>query len=114
MPEETLPQTVPNQQLAADAFPDPAATGLRWEPASAAHLETWAALIARTAAVEHPSWFEKPGDLVHILESTTNEARIHTLIGLDTEGVARAYGRITKNPEGDKAAGMGCVDPEWQ
>ncbi|MCX8455306.1 GNAT family N-acetyltransferase [Paenarthrobacter ureafaciens] len=114
MPEETPPQTVPNQQLAADAFPDPAATGLRWEPASAAHLETWAALIARTAAVEHPSWFEKPGDLVHILESTTNEARTHTLIGLDTEGVARAYGRITKNPEGDKAAGMGCVDPEWQ
>jgi ribosomal protein S18 acetylase RimI-like enzyme len=97
-----------------DALPDPDATGLRWEPASAAHLDTWAALIARTAAVEHPSWFEKPGDLVHVLESTTNDARTHTLIGLDSDGTARAYGRITKNPEGDKASAMGCVDPEWQ
>ena len=28
--------------------------------------------------------------------------------------MARAYGRITKNRDGDKADGFGCVDPGWQ
>ncbi|MFK0002590.1 GNAT family N-acetyltransferase [Paenarthrobacter sp. NPDC090522] len=97
-----------------DDLPTAEATGLRWQAATVDQLHNWAALIARTAAVEHPAWFEKSGDLVHILESTTNDARTNTLLGLDGDGVARAYGRIIKNPDGDKATGMGCVDPGWQ
>lgn len=89
-------------------------TGLQWRPATTADLDNWAELIARTAAVEHPVWFEKRGDLVHVLESTKNDPRTNTLLGFDADGVARAYGRITKNPGGDKALGMGCVDPDWQ
>lgn len=94
--------------------PDASQTGLQWRPATTADLDNWAELIARTAAVEHPVWFEKRADLVHVLESTKNDPRTNTLVGLDRDGVARAYGRITKNPEGDKAIGMGCVDPDWQ
>ncbi|BCW44557.1 GNAT family N-acetyltransferase [Arthrobacter sp. StoSoilB5] len=94
--------------------PDASRTGLQWRPATTGDLDNWAELIARTAAVEHPVWFEKRGDLVHVLESTKNDPRTNTLLGFDAGGVARAYGRITKNPEGDKATGMGCVDPDWQ
>lgn len=99
---------------ASQAMPDVLATGLQWRPATMEDLDNWAGLIARTAAVERPVWYEKPGDLVHILESTKNPPETSTLLGLDTGGVARAYGRISKNPTGDKATGMACVDPEWQ
>ncbi|MFW0771570.1 GNAT family N-acetyltransferase [Paenarthrobacter nitroguajacolicus] len=95
-------------------MPDAVATGLNWRPATLEDLDNWAGLIARTAAVEHPVWYEKRGDLVHILESTKNPAETSTLLGLDSDGVPRAYGRIAKNPGGDKATGMACVDPEWQ
>ncbi|NWL12281.1 GNAT family N-acetyltransferase [Paenarthrobacter nitroguajacolicus] len=101
-------------ETARQVMPDTVATGLSWRPATMEDLGNWAGLIARTAAVEHPVWYEKRGDLVHILESTKNPAETSTLLGVDSDGVARAYGRIAKNPEGDKATGMACVDPEWQ
>ncbi|BCW40173.1 putative acetyltransferase, GNAT [Arthrobacter sp. StoSoilB3] len=99
---------------ASHAMPDPEVTGLQWRPASMADLDGWAGLIARTAAVEQPVWYEKRGDLVHILESSKNPPQANTLLGMDAKGVPRAYGRIAKNPGGDKATGMACVDPEWQ
>lgn len=95
-------------------MPDLPATGLQWRPATPGDLDNWADLIARTAAVEHPVWYEKRGDLVHILESSKNPPHTSTLLGMDADGVARAYGRIAKNPDGDKASGLACVDPEWQ
>lgn len=95
----------------ARASLDPALT---WQPAGTADLTDWAALIARTAAVEHPVWFERRDDLVQILASKKNPAAANSILGRDAEGVPRAYGRITKNPDGDKASGFGCVDPGWQ
>ncbi|UXM93405.1 GNAT family N-acetyltransferase [Paenarthrobacter sp. JL.01a] len=95
-------------------LPDEGTTGLRWRPATTEDLDGWAGLIARTAAVEHPVWYEKRADLVHILESTKNPPQTNTLLGIDATGVPRAYGRIAKNPDGDKATGMACVDPQWQ
>ncbi|WGM22328.1 GNAT family N-acetyltransferase [Paenarthrobacter sp. OM7] len=99
---------------ASPAVPNADITGLQWRPATMEDLDNWAALVARTAAVEHPVWYEKRGDLAHILESSKNPPQTSTLLGLDADGAARAYGRISKNPEGDKATGGACVDPEWQ
>ncbi|WP_018772404.1 GNAT family N-acetyltransferase [Arthrobacter sp. 131MFCol6.1] len=87
---------------------------LSWRPAERHDLDAWAGLIARTAAVEQPVWFERQADLEQILESKNNPVAANTIIGFDPEGVARAYGRITKNRDGDKANGSGCVDPQWQ
>ena len=87
---------------------------LSWRPAERRDLDAWAGLIARTAAVEQPVWFERRADLEQILESKNNPVAANTILGFDPEGVARAYGRITKNRDGDKANGSGCVDPEWQ
>ncbi|PRB42921.1 GNAT family N-acetyltransferase [Arthrobacter sp. MYb23] len=101
-------------ETSSQDLPDDIATGLSWRPATMDDLDNWAGLIARTAAAEHPVWYEKRGDLLHVMESTKNPAETSTLLGLDSDGVARAYGRIVKNPEGDKATGMACVDPEWQ
>lgn len=87
---------------------------LRWRPAGTAELDAWAALIARTAAVEQPVWFERRADLEQILAATKNPATENSVLGFDENGVARAYARITKNRDGDKAIGFGCVDPVWQ
>ncbi|MCX6499800.1 MAG: GNAT family N-acetyltransferase [Arthrobacter sp.] len=87
---------------------------LSWRAAGAPDLDGWAALIARTAAVELPVWFERRGDLAQILASRKNPTAANSILGFDAQGVARAYGRITKNPGGAKAIGFGCVDPAWQ
>jgi ribosomal protein S18 acetylase RimI-like enzyme len=86
----------------------------QWRAAGTAELDDWAELIARTAAVEQPVWFERRADLEQVLESKKNPAAENTILGFDAQGVARAYGRITKNPDGEKALGYGCVDPGWQ
>ena len=75
-------------------------TRLQWRPAGTDDLDGWAALIARTADVERPVWFERRADLEQVLESQKNPAAANTILGFDAQGVARAYGRITKNPDG--------------
>jgi len=92
-------------------MPDPR---LVWRAAEHRDLDAWAALIARTAAVEQPVWFERRADLEQIMDSKNNPAAANTILGFDPQGVVRAYGRITKNRDGDKATGSGCVDPAWQ
>lgn len=87
---------------------------LQWRPAAVSDVPAWAALIARTAAAEHPVWHEREADLQQHVESRKNPLATHTVLGLDGGGVIRAYGRISKNPNGDKAHGFGCVDPAWQ
>jgi mycothiol synthase len=74
----------------------------------------WAALIARTAAVEKPVWFEHRPELEQLMASRKNPPEGNTVLGFDPDGVPRAYARITKNADSDKAYGFGCVDPRWQ
>ncbi|MCU1519477.1 MAG: GCN5-related N-acetyltransferase [Pseudarthrobacter sp.] len=87
---------------------------LQWRPATASDVPAWAALIARTAAVETPVWYEREADLEQHVASRKNPPASHTVLGMDGTGVLRAYARISKNPDGDKAHGFGCVDPAWQ
>lgn len=91
-----------------------AEAGLEWRAAAEPDLDAWGALIARTAEVEKPVWFERVADLEQILQSKKNPPVTHTLLALDSQAVPRAYARLTKNREGDKTYGFGCVDPAWQ
>jgi mycothiol synthase len=103
--------------LTADGSPELTAVGfpdLNWRSARPADLDAWAALIARTAAVEEPVWFERRADLEQIMESKNNPVGPNTVVGLDSDGVARAYARLTKNKDGTKAHGFCAVDPQWQ
>lgn len=87
---------------------------LQWRPAAVSDVPAWAALIARTAAIETPVWYEREADLHQHVASHKNPVATHTVLGFDGDGVVRAYARISKNPDGDKAHGFGCVDPAWQ
>lgn len=91
-----------------------AGLGLDWRAAAEPDLDAWAALIGRTAAVEKPVWFERRADLEQILQSRKNHPADNTLLVLDRRAVPRAYARVTKNRDGGKAYGFGCVDPDWQ
>ncbi len=99
-------ERTPRRRATSQPGPPPAVAARRDRD-----LDGWAALIARTAAVEQPVWFERRADLEQVLDSKKNPAAANTILGFDQEGVARAYGRITKNPDGEKAIGYGCVDP---
>jgi ribosomal protein S18 acetylase RimI-like enzyme len=96
-------------ELPAVDFP-----ALRWRSAGPADLDAWAALIARTAAAEQPVWFERRADLEQIMASQNNPVGPNTVLGLDPDGVPRAYARLTKNKDGAKAHGFCAVDPQWQ
>ncbi|MFC9354673.1 GNAT family N-acetyltransferase [Arthrobacter sp. NPDC057013] len=98
-----------HHHAAAVDFPD-----LQWRPVSEGDLDSWAALIARTAAAEQPVWFERRADLEQIMESRNNPVGPNTVLGLDAGGVPRAYARLTKNRDGAKAHGFCAVDPQWQ
>ena len=98
----------------APAGPAPGFPDLHWRPVSEGDLDSWAALIARTAAVEQPVWFERRADLEQIVESKKNPVGQNAVLGFDSEGVSRAYARLTKNQDGDKANGFCAVDPQWQ
>lgn len=87
---------------------------LGWRSPTEADLGGWAALIARTAAVEKPVWFERTAELHQIMESSKNPPASSIVLGFDATGVPRAYARTFKNRDGEKAYGFGCVDPEWQ
>jgi mycothiol synthase len=87
---------------------------LQWRPAAASDVPAWAALIARTAAVEQPVWYEREADLQQHVKSRKNPVATNTVLGLDSGGTVRAYARISRNPGADKAHGLGCVDPAWQ
>ena len=76
---------------------------LRWKSAGEDDVGAWAELIARTAAVERQVWFERRPELEQIMESRKNPPLGNTVLGLDRDGVARAYARITKNPDSGKA-----------
>ncbi|HEY8295253.1 MAG TPA: GNAT family N-acetyltransferase [Micrococcaceae bacterium] len=88
--------------------------GLRFRPITEIDINQWIALIDRIAAAEQPPWHEQRADLEEVFASTKNDPSENTVIGFDGAGTARAWGRITKNPEGPKAAGSGGVDPQWQ
>jgi ribosomal protein S18 acetylase RimI-like enzyme len=96
-------------ELPAVGFPE-----LHWRSAGPVDLDAWAALIARTAAAEQPVWFERRADLEQIMESKNNPVGPNTMLGLDADGVPRAYARLTKNRDGAKAHGFCAVDPQWQ
>lgn len=87
---------------------------LQWRQASASDVPEWAVLIARTAAAERPVWHEREADLQQHAESRKNPLATHAVLGLDGDGVIRAYARLSKNPDAEKAHGFGCVDPAWQ
>ncbi|WP_246657792.1 GNAT family N-acetyltransferase [Arthrobacter yangruifuii] len=94
-------------------FPGPE-TGLRWRSIDSEDVDAWYALIRRMAEADKPGWVEDRRDLEQALETTSGDPGKDTLLGLDKDGTARAYGRIALNPGSETGSGFGGVDPQWR
>ncbi len=92
----------------------PAAANLDFRAITPADIDQWLALIERIAAAENPPWHDQRADLEQVFASRKNDPAVNTVLGLDADGVARAYGRVAKNVGGPKAYAFGGVDPLWQ
>ncbi|WP_394941009.1 GNAT family N-acetyltransferase [Psychromicrobium sp. YIM B11713] len=88
--------------------------GLTFRPITLDDVDEWYALVLRIAEAEKPIWHDQREDLRNVFESSKNDPRFNSVIGFDQTGTARAYGRVTKNREGEKAYLFGGVDPSWQ
>ena len=89
-------------------------TGLRWRAITEEDLDGWLALIRRIAAVDKPGYVEQRADLEHTLSSSSDNPARDTLLGLDRDGIARAYASLVRTEGSDKIHGSGGVDPQWR
>lgn len=88
--------------------------GLAFRPLVPADIDAWYALVKRIFVAEEQPWHETRSDLDTVFASSKNDPRQNTLAGIAEDGTLRAWARVTKNPEGDKAHAMGGVDPQWR
>ncbi|MBP3044315.1 GNAT family N-acetyltransferase [Arthrobacter jiangjiafuii] len=94
-------------------IPGPA-TGLRWRAISAEDVDAWLELVRRIAAVDKPGYVQQRADLEHVLAASSDNPARDTLLGLDRNGVPRAYGYLVRTEGSDKIHGAGGVDPQWR
>ncbi|MHA7305917.1 GNAT family N-acetyltransferase [Arthrobacter sp. TMN-49] len=94
--------------------PVPDVAGLRFRPLAVGDADAWLALVVRIATAEGSPWPEQLSELMEVLESAANPAPENTVVGLDVQGVPRAYGYVSKDPGEDVAIAAGGVDPLWQ
>lgn len=92
----------------------PAADGLEFRPLAAGDVQSWLDLVVRIAEAEGAPWHDQRSDLEEVLESSQDPVAENTLVGLDADGVPRAYGFVSKNPASSYGYAFGGVDPQWQ
>jgi len=82
-----------------------------------ADVDTWFALARRIE--EHDASNERTGraEMVEQFENTALDPTLDSIIGIDDDGVPRAYGWVETNPAArthHQAMLSGGVDPEWR
>lgn len=94
--------------------PFPSVGGLEFRPLAAADIDGWLALVVRIAEFEQAPWHMQRSELAAAVVDGRNPVAENSVAGFDAGGVLRAYGRVEKNPLGEKAYVFGGVDPIWQ
>ncbi|MBP2217307.1 GNAT family N-acetyltransferase [Arthrobacter sp. CAN_C5] len=92
----------------------PTGTPLQWRPITPDDIGQWLELLKRMAEEDKPDWVEERADLEQILESSKTDPVQDTILGLDADGVPRAFGAIQKNHGSTLIHTMGGVDPAWR
>lgn len=87
---------------------------LSWRPISDADIDGWEGLLRRMAVEDKPDWIEQRADLEEVLQASKNNPELDTILGVDGEGIPRAFGRISANPGSNLVHVFGGVDPAWR
>lgn len=92
----------------------PADQQLSWRAITDADIDGWEALLRRMAEEDKPDWIEQRADLEEVLHASKNNPALDTVMGFDTAGIPRAFGRISANAGSSLAHAFGGVDPAWR
>jgi ribosomal protein S18 acetylase RimI-like enzyme len=92
--------------------------GLTWRPITEADLPAWHELVAAIEAADDPAERNTLDDLRdYLLDGSWKDPAADSLIGLDDDGVPRAFGHVEVRP-GDvrsvRAFCWGGVHPRWR
>lgn len=98
--------------------PPPPVAGLRWRPIAPGDLPAWHRLVRAVEDADDPSERYTPEDLHdELLDGSWKDPDRDSILGLDDEGTARAFGHV-ELPPGDRrtirAFCWGGVDPQWR
>lgn len=111
---DSPPPTTPLPTAPRPSAQLPSADGLVFRPLAAADVEAWLELVVRIAAFEKAPWHAQRSELEAAFADAVNPVVEDSVAAVDADGVLRAFGRVVKNPGGDKAYVLGGVDPAWQ
>jgi mycothiol synthase len=106
--------------VSADPLPPPVlphVPGLSWRAPAAADLDPWFALVTRMQDVDRNNERVTRSDLERSLGMSWVDLSADAIVGIDTDGVFRAFGRNTFRPgytDELSIALIGGVDPDWR
>lgn len=89
-------------------------TELDFRAITASDVPAWLELCERISTAENAPWSETESDLRDVIVSENDPVADSTIIGVDADGVPRAYGITSNNPESNVGYAFGGVDPQWQ
>ncbi|HLV05116.1 MAG TPA: GNAT family N-acetyltransferase [Actinomycetaceae bacterium] len=95
-----------------------AVAGLHWRPISPDDLPAWHRLVRAIEDADDPAERYTPEDLHdELLDGSWKDPARDSILGVDADGVARAFGHV-EAPPGDRrtirAFCWGGVDPQWR
>lgn len=98
--------------------PPPTSPALSWRPLTAEDLPAWHDLVQAMEAVDDPAERNTPEDLREaLLDGSWKDPRRDSIIGLDDDGVARAFGLVEVLPGDERTIRAFCwggVHPQWR
>ncbi len=103
--------------MTATSAPAPVA-GLHWRPIGAEDVPAWHRLVRAIEDADDPAERYAPEDLrEELLDGSWKDPVRDSILGVDDDGVARAFGHV-ETPPGDlrtvRAFCWGGVDPRWR
>lgn len=91
--------------------------GLTARAASDDDVQGWWDLLDRAAVADHPQWRYSVGDLHDELHAEGQDPALHSVVGLDADGVVRAVAQVglrAGDVEHLRLLVDGIVDPAWR
>jgi mycothiol synthase len=95
----------------------PQVAGLHWRPPTLDDLDPLYALITRQQDADRKTERQTRSDLARSMVLSWVDLEADALVGIDDDGVIRAYGRNGFRPgytDELSVSLMGCVDPDWR
>jgi mycothiol synthase len=93
---EPLRASIAERAAAPRVLPVPTAGGLAWRTWTRQDIPALAELLHAVQEADGRNWFTSPGELAELFDAPVFDAGADTLVGLDADGVLRAYAYVER------------------